>query len=131
MWPGSNFNEPRTAWAGILPTRSISWGRKDGVWGVRCMTTKIEAGKSAGRPLKISRRATTPPAEVPITTISCPCMGALLRVSPDGSEMLWGTLLASVSFAVGDVGHRHEDHIVVVVVGLEPPGVHQQGPAAD
>src|SRR5438128_1653023 len=56
--------------AGRRPARLRIWGISPGLSGGTWMTTRRVAGRSAGSPPTISRRASTPPAEVPITTMS-------------------------------------------------------------
>ena len=49
--------------------------------------TKMAAGKSSGKPLTRSTMTPTPPADAPITTMSCPARSAMILRSARGTEL--------------------------------------------
>src|SRR5215211_8635593 len=72
MQPRSN-RSPSCAWTAFSrPTRRRICGRTLVPDGGRCRTTKIVAPRFSGRCRTTSRRASTPPAEAPTTTLSRP-----------------------------------------------------------
>src|SRR5919109_2831653 len=62
----------RASTAGSGPARLRMLASALGASGARCSTTKTDASKSAGKPATRRVRASTPPADAPTTTISCP-----------------------------------------------------------
>src|SRR4051794_13103679 len=91
MQPFSNVS-PSEAWtARSRPARERMRGRTLVPAGGRCRTTNTLASRSAGSSCTTARSASTPPAEAPTTTTSCPldCVAASKPIlSPCGYYMI-------------------------------------------
>src|SRR5262245_41329441 len=86
MRPAS-IGSPSTACVALSgPDRDKIRGRTLVDKGGTCTTTKIAAGRSAVKPLTIWLNVSTPPADAPITTMSCAGMAEdYARTAPLGS----------------------------------------------
>src|SRR5205085_3323801 len=69
------------------PARLSSSGRMDGAEGERCIVVKTAAPRFPGKPLAISRSASTPPADVPITMILGTCSSSALACAREASAI--------------------------------------------
>src|SRR3982751_3561854 len=93
-----------------------------------CSTTNTEAGRLAGRPAATTCRASTPPAEVPMTMMSC--LGMRLHFyplkPPMGTSGCSGSDRRSPPFLVREATQyasfqQSFDHMLLLVVPVSIP----------